>query len=151
VLEDVQAQMALVAATGADGAALRARFEALLAEHPSVNLQYARRLSGIAVRYSSDGADGEDTRLGARVPDLLLEQNGAGPVRLYELLRDVGPGRFVRLDVGGGGAGRDTDAVVLTAAAVSGPEWALRDGDGWDRPGSVLIRPDGHVADVTTW
>ena len=75
VLEDVHAQMGLVAATGADGAALRARFEALLAEHPSVNLQYARRLSGIAVRYGERRR--QDARVGARVPDLLLEQGGA--------------------------------------------------------------------------
>ena len=146
VLEDVHAQMGLVAATGADGAALRARFEALLAEHPSVNLQYARRLSGIAVRY---GDGDEDARVGARVPDLLLEQGGSPPVRLYELLREIGPGRFVRLAVGDGDPSPETDAAVVTASAVLGPDWAVR--DGWDTPGTVLIRPDGHVADARTW
>jgi 2-polyprenyl-6-methoxyphenol hydroxylase-like FAD-dependent oxidoreductase len=150
VLEDVHAQMGLVAATGADGAALRARFEALLAEHPSVNLQYARRLSGIAVRYG-DGDGDEDARVGARVPDLLLEQGGRPAVRLYELLREAGPGRFVRLAVGDGDPGpeTETDDAVVTASAVLGPDWALR--DGWDRPGTVLIRPDGHVAEARTW
>jgi 2-polyprenyl-6-methoxyphenol hydroxylase-like FAD-dependent oxidoreductase len=146
VLEDVHAQMGLVAATGADGAALRARFEALLAEHPSVNLQYARRLSGIAVRY---GDGGEDSRVGARVPDLLLEQVNGPPVRLYELLRQIGPGRFVRLAVGDGDSGPETDAAVVTATAVLGPDWAVR--DGWDIPGTVVIRPDGHVAEARTW
>ncbi|WP_194915577.1 FAD-dependent monooxygenase [Catenulispora rubra] len=163
VLEDVHAQMGLVAATGADGAALRIRFEALLAEHPAVNLQYARRLSGIAVRYpTAQDGDGDDTenitdaRLGARVPDLLLERDGAPPVRLYELLREIGPGRFVRLTVGGPADGADgaeddpeDDAAVVTATAVTGPAWALR--DRWDTPGSVLIRPDGHVAEARTW
>ncbi|MEY9928491.1 2-polyprenyl-6-methoxyphenol hydroxylase-like FAD-dependent oxidoreductase [Catenulispora sp. GP43] len=159
VLEDVHAQMGLVAATGADGAALRGRFEALLAEHPSVNAQYARRLSGIAVRYGDgDGApdgdeggdEGGDDRLGARVPDLLLEQDGGEPVPLYELLRGIGPGRFVRLTVGGGRTGPEAGvAAVITTTAVLGPGWAVR--DGWDRPGSVLIRPDGHVAEVMTW
>jgi 2-polyprenyl-6-methoxyphenol hydroxylase-like FAD-dependent oxidoreductase len=158
VLEDVHAQMALVAATGADGAALRARFEALLAEHPQVNQQYARRLSGIAVRYpAADGIGGgraEDVRLGARVPDLLLERDGSDPVQLYELLRSIGPGRFVRLTVGGidgavgGGGAPDNDAETISAARVLGPEWALS--DGWDVPGSALIRPDGHVAEVRT-
>ena len=150
VLEDVHAQMGLVAATGADGAALRARFEALLAEHPSVNAQYARRLSGIAVRYVGTDATVDD-RLGARVPDLLLERDGDTPVRLYELLLEIGPGRFVRLDVGGDEKRTETaaDATVVTATAVLGPGWAVR--DGWDRPGSVLIRPDGHVAELTTW
>ncbi|MEZ0115663.1 2-polyprenyl-6-methoxyphenol hydroxylase-like FAD-dependent oxidoreductase [Catenulispora sp. EB89] len=157
VLEDVHAQMGLVAATGADGAALRARFEALLAEHPEVNLQYARRLSGIAVRYPTaqdgkDGNDAEDARLGARVPDLLLERDAAPPVRLYELLREIGPGRFVRLTVGGPAVGTDDaddGAALIAATAVAGPAWALR--DGWDAPGSVLIRPDGHVAEARTW
>jgi 2-polyprenyl-6-methoxyphenol hydroxylase-like FAD-dependent oxidoreductase len=151
VLEDVHAQMGLVAATGADGAALRTRFEALLAEHPAVNLQYARRLSGIAVRYPT-AQDAQDARLGARVPDLLLERDDAPPVQLYELLRELGPGRFVRLTVGGepdSDPHADAATVSLTATAVAGPEWALR--DGWDTPGSVLIRPDGHVAEARTW
>ena len=153
VLEDVHAQMGLVAATGADGAALRARFEALLAEHPSVNLQYARRLSGIAVRYpAGDGTESvaeEDVRLGARVPDLLLDRDDGPPVQLYGLLREIGPGRHVRLTVGSGGVQESAAEELVTAQAVLGPDWAIP--DGWDRPGSVLIRPDGHVADVGTW
>ncbi|MBS2537106.1 FAD-dependent monooxygenase [Catenulispora sp. NF23] len=178
VLEDVHAQMALVAATGADGAALRARFGALLAEHPQVNLQYARRLSGIAVRYpvrpaaggsgggrtESDGSDesnrdetgGGDVRLGARVPDLLLARADGPPVQLYELLREIGPGRFVRLAIGGGsavgdriGGGSGIEAATIAATGVLGPDWALS--AGWDAPGSVLIRPDGHVTEARTW
>jgi 2-polyprenyl-6-methoxyphenol hydroxylase-like FAD-dependent oxidoreductase len=158
VLEDVHAQMGLVAATGADGAALRGRFEALLAEHPAVNLQYARRLSGIAVRYPSaeegaDGAEGEDVRVGSRVPDLLLERGSGAPVQLYELLREIEPGRFVRLTVGDGQATTRTEQPgaeeTIAATAVLGPAWAAR--DGWDRAASVLIRPDGHVTDVVTW
>ncbi|WP_194898242.1 FAD-dependent monooxygenase [Catenulispora pinisilvae] len=175
VLEDVHAQMALVAATGADGAALRARFGALLAEHPQVNLQYARRLSGIAVRYpmrpaagrsgdggdgsngrDGDGAGGGDVRLGARVPDLLLARADGPPVQLYELLREIGPGRFVRLAIGGGsavgeriGGGSGIEAATIAATGVLGPDWALS--AGWDAPGSVLIRPDGHVTEARTW
>ena len=158
VLEDVHAQMGLVAATGADGAALRARFEALLAEHPQVNRQYARRLSGIAVRYPvSDAAAVADARLGTRVPDLLLQQDGGAPVQLYAVLREIGPGRFVRLSIGSGEAQAapgvrpriPTDAAVITATGVLGPEWAAA--DGWGVAGSVLIRPDGYVADAVTW
>lgn len=196
VLEDVRAQMALVTATGADGAALRSRMEALLAEHASVNLQYARRLSGIDVRYpvsagvGEAGADGDDARLGRRVPDLLLEDRAEAPVRLYELLRMVGAGRFVRLIIGDASvaaqaadpavdsaAGPATDPAAGSAAdpaadghagfedaqagiedpqvgietvavrSVLGPAWALV--EGWGGPESVLIRPDGHVADIS--
>lgn len=161
VLEDVHAQMGLVAATGADGAALRARFEALLAEHPQVNLQYARRLSGIAVRYpgaevagADGGADGAagDTRVGSRVPDLLLERGGQAPVQLYELLREIGPGRFVRLTIGNGETRRTDpagDSEAVAATGVLGPAWAVA--DGWGAAGSLAIRPDGHVADAVTW
>ena len=172
VLEDVRAQMALVAATGADGIALRSRFEALLSEHPEVNLQYALRLSGLEVRYPQpgDGGDDEnggDQRLGARIPDLLLELPaddvglGADPARggtrLYDLLRDVGAARFTRLSVSGeaaAGAGtarkpdeRDEQVVNIAARSVLGPDWALR--AGWGRTETVLIRPDGHVAEIS--
>jgi 2-polyprenyl-6-methoxyphenol hydroxylase-like FAD-dependent oxidoreductase len=155
VLEDVRAQMALVSATGADGAALRSRFEALLSEHPEVNAQYARRLSGLAVRYP--GAS-EDLRIGARVPDLLLDglpdrPDRPGPTNLYELLREVGPARFVRLDLSGGAVPPEKDAmhapfdvVTIAAREVLGPDWAVR--QGWDRAESILIRPDGHVAAI---
>ncbi|GAA2051725.1 monooxygenase [Catenulispora yoronensis] len=128
VLEDVRAQMALVAATGADGVALRARFEALLGGHPEVNLEYARRLSGIDVRYP--GGDGR------RVPDLELEVDGER-VQLYDLLRRVGP-EFVRVAVGGGSGD-------VVAERVVGPQWALA--EGWGAPGLLVVRPDGHVSD----
>jgi 2-polyprenyl-6-methoxyphenol hydroxylase-like FAD-dependent oxidoreductase len=157
VLEDVRAQMALVVATGVDGAALRSRFEALLFAHPEVNLEYARRLSGLDVRYPMPGGD-EDPRCGARVPDLELDlaptaaADGAqdSPRRLYELLREIGPGRHVRLtvldpaDADGADERGETDVAVVTVRRVLGPEWALR--AGWGRRAeSVLIRPDGHV------
>jgi 2-polyprenyl-6-methoxyphenol hydroxylase-like FAD-dependent oxidoreductase len=166
VLEDVRAQMALVAAAGADGVALRSRFEALLSEHPQVHREYALRLSGLSVRYpQSGGADG-DARVGARTPDLLLElaaEDGpaaaaAGGTRLYDLLTAIGPARFVRLRVSGergaevGAATEDEDepdeqVVEIAVRSVLGPAWALR--AGWGRAGTVLIRPDGHVADVS--
>ena len=168
VLEDVRAQMALVAAAGADGTALRSRFEALLSEHPEVNLEYALRLSGLQVRYPQAGyeGDGGDPRLGARIPDLLLDLSagddgsGAEPAdggtRLYELLSDIGPARFVRLSVSGEGAAAagsadksdesDEQVVHIAARSVLGPDWARR--AGWGRAETVLIRPDGHVAEL---
>ena len=173
VLEDVRAQMALVAATGADGTALRTRYDELLGGHAGVNLEYARRLAGLDVRYPAPGgrgpaSDGDGPRLGERIPDLLLDAPASA--RLYELLRDIGPGRFVRLRLGEADAHADdaadsdpadaaesadaaTDAaadspetVTVAARSVLGPDWALR--AGWDRPGEVLIRPDGHVASL---
>jgi 2-polyprenyl-6-methoxyphenol hydroxylase-like FAD-dependent oxidoreductase len=154
VLEDVGAQMALVTATGADGAALRGRFEALLAEHPAVNLQYARRLAGLDVRYPAHAGEGagDDRRLGARVPDLLLDAPGpdGGPQPLYQLLRAIGPGRFVRLIFGPEAAelpgGGPDEPVTIRARSVLGPDWALR--AGWGRDRAVLIRPDGHLARI---
>ena len=153
VLEDVRAQMALVAATGADGVALRARFDAVLGEHPQVNLQYARRLSGIDVRYPMPDADADaaaDERLGRRVPDLVVEDADGAPNQLYDLLREVPAGRFVRLSVAGGraddGSDSGSDGEAVRVRRVLGPDWALR--AGWDAAGSLLIRPDGHVAEI---
>jgi hypothetical protein len=159
VIEDVRAQMALVAATGPDGAALRSRFVALLSEHPSVNLEYAMRLSGLAVRYPAPG-DGSDPRSGARVPDLELELSDGGVRRLYELLCDLGAGRFLRLEVTGDGRGSsitasgdaevgpfaDAPMTVISVRRVLGPDWAVH--AGWGDAESVLIRPDGHVAAI---
>lgn len=152
VLEDVRAQMALVAASGPDGAALRGRFEALLREHASVNLQYALRLSGLDVRYpTAEGTRAQDRRVGARVPELRLECEG-GEAGLYELLAKIGSGRFVYLTAGGDGAQaasdltRDqlVDVVPVSARAILGPQWARE--QGWGGAEAVLIRPDGHVA-----
>ncbi|WP_051451892.1 FAD-dependent monooxygenase [Actinospica robiniae] len=154
VLEDVRAQMALVAAGGADGAALRGRFEALLGEHSEVNLQYARRLAGLEVRYPV--ADGDDPRLGARVPDLHLDlpEADGGPQQLYRLLSAIGPGRAVRLVLGTPDAAAPPASTVpetpdqpatITASGVLDPPWAAR--DGWGQAAeTVLVRPDGHVA-----
>ncbi|HEV2634184.1 MAG TPA: FAD-dependent monooxygenase [Actinocrinis sp.] len=166
VLEDVRAQMALVAAPGADGAALRSRFDALLHEHPEVNLEYAGRLSGLNVRYPAPA--GDDQRLGSRAPDLLLDLGGPDgqPTGLYELMRSVGPARFLYLDLRGGPAqpgeaeadadstakaqlqglnpGFGSDVVTIAARAVLGPDWAVQ--QGWGAAEAVLIRPDGHVA-----
>ena len=158
VLEDVRAQMALVMATGADGVALRSRFEALLSEHPAVHLQYALRLSGLNVRYPQPGDGDGDERLGARVPDLLLElpaddasgADAAAGTRLYDLLSEIGSARFVRLSVSaeaGPGDGQDEQVVNIAARSVLGPDWALR--AGWGRAETVLIRPDGHVVDIS--
>ena len=150
VLEDVRAQMALVAATGADGAALRSRLEAVLFEHPKVNLQYALRLSGLDVRYPAP-TGGEDPRLGVRVPDLLLDlPDSPGGTRLYDLLREIGPGRSVRLSLCGRTPldGDPADEVAsVVARSVLGPDWALR--AGWGRAEEVLIRPDGHIAEIS--
>jgi hypothetical protein len=109
-----------------------------------------------------------DLRIGARVPDLLVDIDGegpAGPTHLYKLLRTIGPGRFVRLDLRGG-AGRPNDegaesadtasdmasdqplfeVVTVTARSVLGPDWAA--GEGWGGAEVVLIRPDGHVGAI---
>ena len=152
VLEDVRAQMALVAATGADGIALRSRYRALLSDYPLANLQYAYRLSGLDVQYPASA--GDDPRLGKRVPDLELEYLGvpnASSIRLYDVLRTAGPGRFVYLDLRGGSQEPDlvldpAEVVTIAARSVLGPDWAAQ--QDWGRPEAILIRPDGHVASI---
>ncbi|HZA18384.1 MAG TPA: FAD-dependent monooxygenase [Pseudonocardiaceae bacterium] len=51
VVEDTRVQTALVTATTPDGKALRARFNEILADHPSLNRELAERLSGVDLAY----------------------------------------------------------------------------------------------------
>ncbi|HTJ69822.1 MAG TPA: hypothetical protein VL551_19955, partial [Actinospica sp.] len=55
--------------------------------------------------------------------------------------------RWVRLSVGGAPTWADDEPehfVDVAAAAVLGPDWALR--AGWGRAETIVIRPDGHIA-----
>ena len=135
VIDDVLAQCALIANASREGIALRDRFNVFLGAHPSLSGELAVRLSGLAIRYPADAADGP--LAGQRVPDLDLKGGGT----LYGLLH---PARFVLLRPGAPAPESLTDHLdVVTAELATGrPDWTgIR---------SVLIRPDGYVAWAST-
>jgi hypothetical protein len=137
VIDDSLAQCGLIANPSREGIALRDRFDAILAAHPSLCRELAVRLSGLGIRYPAAGQVG-----GSRVPDLDLR--GAPAATVFGLLRAA---KFVLLNLGSAGAApasfadrpADGQLDVVTAELAGGhPEWAgVR---------SMLIRPDGHIA-----
>ena len=147
VIDDSLAQCGLIANPSREGIALRDRFGAMLAAHPSLGRDLAVRLSGLGVRYPAAGPlTGQSA--GARVPDLDLR--GAPAATVYGLLPAA---KFILLNLGPAPAGRpdglgtnwpDADRLTVVTAelATDYPEWTgVR---------SVLIRPDGHVAQTTS-
>jgi 2-polyprenyl-6-methoxyphenol hydroxylase-like FAD-dependent oxidoreductase len=140
VIDDSLAQCALFANPSREGIALRDRFSAMLAAHPSLCRELAVRLSGLAVRYPPAGqAAGQvaDQVAGQRVPDLDLRDAPAATI--FGLLHSA---KFVLLRLGSAPAAPAGFAcrldVVTAELATDRPEWAgIR---------AMLIRPDGYVA-----
>lgn len=137
VIDDSLAQCGLIANPSREGIALRDRFDAILAAHPSLCRELAVRLSGLGIRYPAAGQ-----AAGSRVPDLGLR--GAPAATIFGLLR---PAKSVLLNLGSewvapasftdGPADGPLDIVTVELAGDR-PEWAgVR---------SMLIRPDGHIA-----
>lgn len=139
VVEDTRAQTALVTATTPDGRALRARFNELLADHPSVNRELAQRLAGVDLAYppATDGSP----LVGRRAPDLPLV--GATAPSVFGLLRRM---RFVLLDLTGGRLARrfTGPCPALDVACASAMDTSSH--PEWQDARAVLLRPDGHVA-----
>jgi len=145
VVEDTLAQYALVANVTREGRALRARFNELLATHPSLTRELSIRLAALDIVYP--GGDADHPLTGRRVPDLDLEGatlEGAPVPSLFGLLRGA---RFVLLDLTGGdlglpAAGERSGRLEVAAGRLAEerpePEWA--------KVRALLIRPDGHVA-----
>jgi hypothetical protein len=143
VIDDSLAQCGLIANPSREGVALRDRFGAVLAAHPSLRRELAVRLSGLGIRYPPGwpGVSGGPAA-GSRVPDLDLR--GAPAATTFGLLHAA---RFVLLHLGSavaappGFAEAQRDGrldVVIAELAADHPQWAgVR---------SVLIRPDGHIA-----
>jgi 2-polyprenyl-6-methoxyphenol hydroxylase-like FAD-dependent oxidoreductase len=137
VIDDSLAQCGLIATPSREGIALRERFDAILAAHPSLCRELAVRLSGLAIRYPAAGSAS-----GLRVPDLDL--SGAPAATVFGLLHAA---KFVLLNLGCAGAAPASIAdhpgagrldVVTAELAADHPEWtSVR---------SMLIRPDGHIA-----
>jgi len=139
VLQNTMAQRALGATDERTGA-LRDLLAVLLTmEEPRKHI--AGMISGLDVHY--DLGDGHPM-LGWRVPDLDLT-TAAGPVRVFELLRNAKPvllnlGEAGRLDIAPWAEG-----VQLIDASYAGI-WELPVLGEVAAPSAVLIRPDGHVA-----
>jgi len=149
VIEDSLAQCGLIANPSREGVALRDRFNAILAAHPSLCRELAVRLSGLAVRYPASGQVTAQVA-GQRAPDLDLR--GVGPsgvghgrapaATIFGLLH---PAKFVLLNLGSATvapAGFEGRLDIVTAELAGGyPEWAgVR---------AMLIRPDGYIAWAT--
>jgi hypothetical protein len=138
VVDDTLAQMALVANATREGRALRKRFETILGTHPSVNREFALRLSGLATDYRPEASD-DHPLVGRRVPDLKLE--GAAEPSIFGLLTAA---RFVLLNL----AGQEPLAESSERLDVAHARLANRPA-GWETVQALLIRPDGHVAWAT--
>ncbi|MFJ7905216.1 FAD-dependent monooxygenase [Streptomyces sp. NPDC096198] len=146
LLENTQAQTALGAIHTPDMRMLRTVVDRVLARHPEVNRELASQVAALEVCYPS--AEGGPL-IGMRAPDIGLE--GASAPSLYPLLAD---GRFVLLHlVTADAAMIDPDAIALSGKLAGGaervrtvvacPTTAHQD---WDNLGTVLVRPDGHIA-----
>ncbi|WP_063774251.1 FAD-dependent monooxygenase [Streptacidiphilus rugosus] len=90
-------------------------------------------VSGIAISYQKQAPEGAHRLVGLRAPDveLTLADDGKGPARLYEALRQ---GRFVLV-------GPDA-----SAAADSWPDRLVTAASAKVTTRTVLVRPDGYVA-----
>lgn len=95
IVDDTLAQMSLVVNATREGRALRRRFDAMLATHPSLNRELHFRLAGLATAYTRD--EGESPLTGRRLPDLDLE--GAAAQSTFGLLSSA---HFVLLELSGG-------------------------------------------------
>jgi 2-polyprenyl-6-methoxyphenol hydroxylase-like FAD-dependent oxidoreductase len=162
VIDDSLAQCGLIASPSREGIALRDRFGAILAAHPSLCRQLAVRLSGLGTRYPPGWLSAGGALAGSRVPD--LELRGAPGATVFGLLHAA---KFVLLNLGprtagaaaGGEAGLKDTAGFAGLKEAPGPdgfppasrvdvvtaELAAGHPD-WDGLRAVLIRPDGHVA-----
>ncbi len=123
---------------------MRAQFAALLrTEKP--NEQLAASMSGMDICYVPDAPH---PLIGRRVPDGEI-MTAAGRLRVYKLLREQ---RTVLLDFEGIAerACAVPDTVAHVAAQKTVRRWRLPV-VGWvEVPSALLIRPDGHVAWVSS-
>jgi 2-polyprenyl-6-methoxyphenol hydroxylase-like FAD-dependent oxidoreductase len=144
VIDDSLAQCALIANPTREGIALRDRFDTILGRHQSLSRELALRLSGLAIRYPTQGTG----LVGERAPDLDLKNAPASTI--FALLR---PARFVLLNLD------LTAAASPISASPASPAYADRlevvtaelaeDHPAWTGLRSVLIRPDGYIAWAT--
>ena len=132
VIEDTLAQTALATSSGPQADALRRMFCDLLAHDATVIERLAHRITGLDVTYASAGDD--HPAVGRRMPNLELSDGR----RAHELLAH---GRFVAIGPGLSPSSKDRSANVVSAGLRTDEYGAP-----WRDLGTVLIRPDGHVA-----
>ncbi len=125
ILANTRAQVALEEAAGEPWADLMRR----VAAHPDGNRALAEIITGLDARYADDG----HPWLGRLAPDIALTVSGRS-THLAELLHS---GRPVLVDLAGTFGGWAPGLDVVAASSTSDI-------------GAVLLRPDGHVAWVTT-
>ncbi|MEU9210609.1 FAD-dependent oxidoreductase [Streptomyces sp. NPDC048415] len=113
----------------------------------ALSYRRVRKVAGEAISGLSNGYAGRGgalghraVRVGQRVPDLTVPRVGAGPVRLYSLMRD---GRFVLLDLA-----EDGRCAAVTEAWGSRVSPVRVGAAVPELPGvrALLVRPDGYAA-----
>jgi 2-polyprenyl-6-methoxyphenol hydroxylase-like FAD-dependent oxidoreductase len=129
LIEHTLAQTGLLTNFTAEGLALRALLADLLTQMPALSARLAGILSGLDIHYPPADRDAH-ALVGQRVPDLAT---AAGDV--YSLLAD---GRPVLLDFAAVSTGEGVNALGIRCVAAD--PWP-----GQDRPGVVLVRPDGYI------
>ncbi|MGN5376651.1 FAD-dependent monooxygenase [Streptomyces lasalocidi] len=145
LIADTLAQDALFNTFGRAAAALRATFSRFIERGGEVAAELTGWVSGLGVGYPRPA--GAHPLVGTRVPDLTLTSGS--------LLRTLRADRFLLVDLTGDrGAGAALAGLggartqVVTARPVDAQD-AVR-GAAWHGVRAALIRPDGHVAHVTT-
>lgn len=98
-------------------------------------------MSGLGLHYDLGGGH---PLVGRRMPDLDLETD-AGPMRVYELLRDARPLLLVFRPEAGMDVGPWSTRVKIIHARYTG-DWDLPVIGRVEAPRAVQVRPDGHVA-----
>jgi 2-polyprenyl-6-methoxyphenol hydroxylase-like FAD-dependent oxidoreductase len=131
VIENVQAQTAVVSARGREGTALRNLLSGALTSHPSFNRALAGELSGIDTAYS--GPTGAHRLVGHRAPNLELADGS----RLFTHLASA---RFCLVGV----PRLATDSAL--AEELVRTEAPVTQRPDWQGVRAVLVRPDGYVA-----
>lgn len=140
LLENSLAQTAVLTGFSPEGQALRSLLNQLVAAHPDLSDDLARRLSALDVAYPP--AAPEHPLVGHRVPDLAL---GGSPDNLYSLLRS---GRPVLLDTTGFLAAVQ-DSAEHDDVIVHSEQLDPAENGAWKRVSALLVRPDGHAAWAT--
>ena len=140
LLENSLAQTAVLTGFSPEGQALRSLLNQLVAAHPDLSDDLARRLSALDVAYPP--AAPEHPLVGRRVPDLAL---GGSSDTLYSLLHS---GRPVLIDTTGSVAAAEGFAERADVIVHSGRVDSAED-SAWKPMTALLVRPDGHAAWVS--
>ncbi|MEU9663847.1 FAD-dependent oxidoreductase [Streptomyces chartreusis] len=142
IVRITSAQFHLASASGPEGNALRDTIDGLLVRHPDVNHSLAQQQAGLDITYSFRTSS-PHRLLGGRAPDAFLPHLGT---YVHQALSS---GSLLLLDFDEVLSSRDlqrlTDSSVLAVPA----DRRGFDTD-WQDIRAALLRPDGHIAWLTT-